>query len=249
MKNSTRHCAGPKAALSGFTLIELLVVLSIMVLLTAVFTVNLSAQRQARDMKIAQNQLISNLRKTQSYTLSARALPSGSAGQYYVLRFDLASPTLYTILGISNSSGAQTVENVETITLPSTVKLSALSVSRSLNPVSQTIWTNCAAAAFVAPYAKVIFNDGCTPKNTSSNPLILGVSDDYTKIVNFLTNVPCDGNNGNPPSPTYCTASTDSKMVVTLSSNDNSISSRVLINGITGVICRTSDGETCPTSY
>ena len=232
---------------AGFTLIELLVVLSIMVILVAVLSINLADQRATRDLRIAQNQLGSDIRKTQSYTLSARLLPSGRAAQYYILKFDLNDPAHYTIQGISNSSSEPALEDVETINLPSGVKLTNVSVSRQSNPVTQTIYTNCAIAAFVAPFGKIIFNDGCTPTDSSPSPAVLNASDDYyAKVINFLSNVACDANNGNPPNPTICSASTDSIMTLTLSNGDNTLSNKILINGITGVICPTLDGATCP---
>jgi prepilin-type N-terminal cleavage/methylation domain-containing protein len=229
----------------GFTLMELLVVVSIMVILASIMVLNLAGQRASRDLKIAQNELVSNIRKTQSYTLSSRILPNGDIAQYYLLKFDLSQPTQYSIVAISNVSSAPRLQNVETINLPPNIQIAsatassiyAVTVSRSLNPVFQPTYTNCALLAFAAPYGKVIFNDGCTPVNPASNPYALALSDDYyAKIINFQTNVPCDGNNGNPPNPAVCSASTDSIMTITLSNRDKTISKTVIINGTTGSV-------------
>lgn len=240
---------------SGFTLIELMVVVTVMILLTSAMVINLAGQRAGRDIKIAQNQLVSNLRKIQSYTLSARATPSGNYAQYYLMKFDLNKPNQYTIQAIYNvSSVPQYLENVETITLPFNIELAAVnasvnpavypvSISRPNLPAVQNYTTtyppqhmNCALVAFAAPFGKVFLNDGCSQGGVVGNPSTIGSdssSDDYKKILQFVNNIDCSGNYGTPPG---CTLSTDSSMTITLTDTANTISKTVTVNAITGAI-------------
>ncbi len=219
---------------AGFTLMELMVVLTISALLFAAVIVNINGQRAPRDLKIAQNEMVSNIRKAESYTLSSRNLPSGSPVQYYLVKFDLAQPKQYTIQALFDVSSTPKLQDVETIKLPINVKISGIAISqRSLAPATQTV-SSCALAAFVAPYGKVIFNDGCVPSAAASAPYIVQSTDDYQKFLNFQSNVQC-GNNVAPP-PASCTASTDSIFTITLTNSANNSQKHVIINGITGAV-------------
>ena len=221
----------------AFTLIELLVVMSIMVLLAAAFTINLAGQRSSRDLNIAQNELISNLRKIQSSTLSSRLLPSGKTAQYYLLKIDLTKPTQYTILGLYNVTSQPALETVETIKLPPNIQFasgtssSIIIINRQQNPLVQGLTsTDCALIAFAAPFGKIIFNDGCT----ASSPLQL--SDDYySNIINFQNNISCPTY---PPSSAFaaCKASTDSTFTVTLTNLERTLFKSVSVNSITGAV-------------
>jgi prepilin-type N-terminal cleavage/methylation domain-containing protein len=229
---------------SGFTLIELMVVVAIMVLLVSSLVINLAGQRAPRDLKIAQSQLVSNIRLAQSYTLSSRLLPSGQNAQFYLLKFDLQNPTQYTIQAVYNASVSPQLTDVQTIQLPANIRLAAISpiaIDRfpatdaydpSYPPTDANRYlqkpgaNGCALIAFAMPFAKVIFNGGCTQTNWDQN------SDDYAKIVNFQANTPCV----TVGSPTPCTASTDSIMTITLTDSANSLSKTVTVNAITGGI-------------
>ena len=228
---------------AGFTLIELMVVISIMAILALAMSINLAGQRARREIQLAQNKLVSDIRKVQSYNLSARILPSGQAAQYYLLKFDLSKPKQYTIQAIFNASSQPALEDVETVALTSNIQFAATSlypitVARALAstpPAIQPIYTGCALAAFAAPFGKIIFNDGCLiaapPQIDRTNP-----NDDYNKIISFQTNVACDGNNGDPPNPLICSASTDSVMTITLMDTARTASKNVIINAITGAV-------------
>jgi len=236
----------------GFTLIELLVVISIMVMLTAALTLDLGSQRSARDIRIAQNQLVSDIRKAQSYTLSSRTLSSNQSVQYYILKFDLTNPSQYSIQAISDtSSGQPKLKTIETIIFPPNIQIAAVApalpvvVTQRLNLSTQKIFTNCALLAFAAPFAKIIFNDGCSiptaPLVDQTNP-----DDDYNKIVNFVTNVACGSFNGNPADPSVCSASTDSLMTITLMDTSGTVSKKILINAISGLVCPTLNNTNPP---
>ncbi len=223
---------------AGFTLIELMVVVTIMMLLSSAMILNLNGQRGARDLKIAENELVSNIKKVQSYTLSRRSLPSGNNADYYLIKFDLSNPSQYTIQGMYNTNSTpHYLENVETINFPPNIRIAP----SSLNPISilrQTTPTTqypsaCGLVAFVAPFAKVILNDGChqagwVANNNNDN----SISDDYEKIIEFSNNLDCGVGSTPPP----CTRSADSKMTIMLSTADGSLTKIVTINGITGAV-------------
>lgn len=223
---------------AGFTLIELMVVVTIMVLLVSVLVINLAGQRAPRDIRIAQNQLVSNIRLAQSYILASRLLPSGQSAQFYLVKLDLSKPTQYTIQAVYNVSTSPQLADVQTIRFPANIQLAATSpvfIDRSLasdvyDPIAANRYLQtpaaggCALIAFAAPFGKVIFNGACNQAAWDPS------NDDYEKIVNFQANTPCLSA-GSPP---LCTASTDSIMTITLTDKANTISKTVTVNAITG---------------
>jgi prepilin-type N-terminal cleavage/methylation domain-containing protein len=240
------HTKSKKNA-AGFTLIELMVVIAIMVILASAMVINLAGQRAARDVKIAQNQLVSNLRKIQSYTLSSRILSAGTPAQYYIMKFDTAKPNQYTIQAMYNvNSSPQYVQDVETVLLPNNIILAAVntsvnpgvypvSISRANAPTIQNYTQtglSCALVAFAAPFGKVFINDGCAPTSFTS-PYSVTSTDDYEKILNFVSNTNCSGVYGQPFG---CTVSTDSIMTITLTDTEKTVSKTVTVNGVTGAV-------------
>ena len=208
-----------------------------MVILTTAVVINLNKQRASRDIKIAQNQLVSDLRKVASYTLAARTAPSGRSAQYYLIKFDLSKPDRYEILAISNAASSPILESVEIIKLPANIKFdpaAPIVISQRLaNPTSQSFTSSdCALAAFRAPFNKVILNKGCVITTAPSGISLTNPSDDYAKLINFQTNVSCDINN-NPPA---CSASTDDLMTIKLADTAGTVSKTISINAVTGAI-------------
>jgi len=230
---------------AGFTLIELMTVVTIMVILAAVMIINLAGQRTRRDLNIAQNQLVSYIRQAQSYTLSARTLPNGQPVQFYALKFDMATPTQYTLEAISNVSSSPQLTDIQVIKFPANIQIATVTpgtypividrtaandtfytFAGSSTPLQAIASGGCALLAFAAPFGKVIFNGGCTQSGWDPN------NDDYEKIVNFQTNVVCNSFN----SPQTCSASTDSIMTIILSDSGKTVSKTVNVNAITGVV-------------
>ncbi len=230
---------------AGFTITELMVVVAIMGLLAGAMVLNLNGQRASRDLKIAQSQLVTNIRKIQSYTLSSRITPTGQAVQYYVMKFDPAQPNQYSVQAMYNiSSSPQYLTHIETIYLPLNIRLAAsqpIVVLRQNDPLTQ-VPAGCALAVFSVPFARTFFNDGCSPGSLASDPYGLQPGDDYKKIVDFVSNVGCSVD------PVACTASVDSKMTITLTDSIGNLTRKVLINGITGSVCPTEDGIVCLTT-
>lgn len=228
----------------GFSLVELMTVTAIMLLLASAFVININSTRDSRNIKIGQSELVSNIRKTQSYTLSSRILPNGNSAQYYLIKFDLASSrSQYKIQAIYDADSSPKLTDVETINLPPNIEIAttstatyAIHISRSLNPTLQPIYSNCALAAFAAPYGKIIFNDGCNLTLPNNLPTLYLADDYWSKIINFQNNIACDGNNGNPENPPGCRATTDAVMTITLTNKARTLYKNVYINGVTGAV-------------
>ncbi len=138
---------------SGFTIIELLVVCAIMATVATIGIINWNSQRSARTLTIAQNELITNIRKVQSYAVSSRNTPTGDAAKYYVIEVSQDAITLpvYAVVGPNHSLSA-----VETITLPSDVKISALSLSGQ-TPDYIAPSGSCVDIVFSVTYGKTYF--------------------------------------------------------------------------------------------
>ncbi len=218
----------------GFTIIELLVVISIMAVMLLLFTVNLPGQRVDRNLNIAQNELVTNLRKAQSYTLSARQLPNGQYGEFFLLKFDGAtaqSRQVYTLQAIYNASATPTppgLVSVESYTLPPGVQVSSTPVTITMedSTVPHVQAAGCSLLGFSAPFAQVYFNAGCVSNNFQSG-------DDYANILNYVVNT--SGYN----------TTTDSYAVITLADSSGLNIRQVMVRGVSGIICPTKDGVSC----
>jgi prepilin-type N-terminal cleavage/methylation domain-containing protein len=209
-----------KDSKSGFTIIELMVVVSIMALLAGALVLNLAGQRAPRSLKIAQNEMVSNFRGTQSYTLSGRTFGVNESVQYYVLRF-AANGTNYTIQAMyQNNIGIWKVSDIQTVNLPSGVTISDLNITAGGTSVS----SSCALVFFQSPFAKIYLNNGCNPSPLPAKPYTITDADDYKKILNFITNAP------------GLTTSVNSKITITLKYQQESSTKAVIVNGATGLI-------------
>lgn len=207
----------------GFSLIELMVVISIMAVILTVSLANLAGQRVPRDSKIAQSELVTNLRKLQSYMISGRNLPgSTQAPAYYVMKLDLSNPNQYVNQIIyKDTNGVYHLRDLETIKIPPTIRLSGLAVNGT------GITNGCLLVGFRAPFAKVIFNDGCVFNSfDTATPYCA-----YKKITDYVTNTSCSD------SPDMCTAKTDVSAVITMTDiNSDTVTKTVTVNAITGGI-------------
>ncbi len=206
---------------AGFTLIELLVVIAIMGILAGFMVLNIAGQRGPRNLKIAQSQQVTNIRKIQSYTLSSRNLSANIPAAFYVIKFDRSKPRQYIIQAMYDITSAPKLTDIETINFPENVSLADVNpieidrepTGSSGNDQKPAL---CALAAFKLPYAKIINNDGCTFSNFNN--------DDYAKIKNFVTN------------NDTITVSADSIMTIKLYEKQSSLTKTVTINGISGLI-------------
>lgn len=213
----------------GFTLIELMVVIGIMSLLVGALLVDFAGQRNRRSLNIAQNEMVTNLRKVQSYILAART-PSGIPPvQYYVVKLNTAAGqnSAYTIQALYNITSSPKLADVETVKLPNDVVLTGLAINR---PGLSSQTPACALAAFKAPFGRTYFNSGC---NAAVPPFSSG--DDYGNIINFVANTSAGS------------ASVDSDFVIQFTNSKSGQSKKILIRSLSGLICPTQDGVSCGT--
>ncbi|HEX3099356.1 MAG TPA: type II secretion system protein [Patescibacteria group bacterium] len=129
---------------AGFTLIELLAVLAIMTLIMGALAIDFASQRTKRNIVLAKNETVTNLRKAQSYTLSSRDISAGVPAKYYVVNFTTNS-TSYTIDSIDNNYSYHSA--VETINLPTNIKVSSIQSNGSTY--------TCMQIVFSAPFGKI----------------------------------------------------------------------------------------------
>jgi prepilin-type N-terminal cleavage/methylation domain-containing protein len=209
----------------GFTLIELMVVIAIMALIAGAVIANYAGLRPSRNIRIAQNELVTNIRKVQSYSLSSRNILGNTPVQYYVMKFSTSAPNQYIIEGMYDVKTLPIqLRDVETIKLPDGISLAASTV----NAVSST----CMLLAFRLPFADILANTSCV-----GAPPTVTTGSDYEKLNSFVSNAPSN------------TVTSDSKIVFTLQDQSGTLTKKVLVNGITGVVCPTQDGTTCQAAY
>lgn len=159
----------------GFTIMELLVVIFMMAIIASLFVANYAGTRGPRNLRIAQNQLISNLRKYQSYTLSSRNAPTGNPARFYVIRFSNADLTTYTVQVIDNTTPA-TIVNTETFTLPSGITFSASAPFVVQQPIgSSNVNASCVQVGFLLPFSKTYMDRTCSLQTISDSPAELDV--------------------------------------------------------------------------
>lgn len=214
----------------GFTFIELLVVLAILGIMASLIIANYNGQRASRNVRIARNEMVTNLRKMQSYALSSRTLGNGQSVQYYVMKLDTATGQSgkYSLQAVLNVGGSpQLNASVETYPMAAGVTIQSVKISRNVSPTVST--PSCALLAYKLPFAEFTSTDGCT-FNNFANGL---PTDYYTNILDFRTNV-----DNNPTAQ-------DSKVVITVADASASVSEKILINGVSGNICPTVDETTC----
>lgn len=209
---------------SGFTLTEILVVLSIMGVLLGVFLVNFAGLRGARNLKIAQNELVSNIRKMQSYALSSRVLSNGQPAQFFLLKLDTTNKRTYTLQAIYNVNvQPQLAAEVEKFQLPEGIVISGFALDRpplaggsDFYDIPPAPMANCVLLSSKLPFGKSLVSNGCDFSNFSS--------DAYAKLKDFVTN--------NPSS----TVSDNSVLVIRLSTITGNLTKTVTVNGVSGTV-------------
>jgi len=145
----------------GFTLIELIVVISIMSTMAAILIVNFNGQRSVRNLRIGQNEMVTNIRKSQSYILSSRDTVTGGvqiSAKYYVLLLNTNS-SQYFLQSIDDNYVLNPA--VETLTLPQNIIISGIQYT---NPGGPAVSVTQSQLVFSAPYGKLFINtnnDSC----------------------------------------------------------------------------------------
>jgi prepilin-type N-terminal cleavage/methylation domain-containing protein len=149
---------------TGFTVIELLVVVSIMVLIATIVVIGFNTQRPRRNIKIAQNELVTNIRKVQSYVLSSRDYATGLPSSFYVLQFpaDTGVMTSYAIYAVDSAGAYQ--GPLERINLPDQISIKKM----ELVTASGNVEVGCAQVAFAAPFGKTYIETAVAGLGTCS---------------------------------------------------------------------------------
>ena len=115
---------------SGFTLVELLAVIAIMMVVGGTVVIGFIGQRNARNLLIARNETVTNIRKVQAYALSSKTLPSDvgamEGAKYYILTFT-QDENSYTIEALNTD---YQLREVEEINLPHNIFVSRLRTSQ-----------------------------------------------------------------------------------------------------------------------
>ena len=167
----------------GFTLIELLVVMFIMLVLTTSTLIIWNQQKPKRSLNIAQNEFITNVRKMQSYAVSARNITSNVPAKYYVMRI-AEGESSYSI----NAIGADFTyfPNIETISLPDGLTFSDL----QLRPTGSltTATPTCVMLVVSSPFGKMYFDTvsecGSTVSSTVQDlPILASLSDKDLDVI------------------------------------------------------------------
>ncbi len=212
---------------AGFTLIEMLVVISILGILLGIVVLDFSRQRQTRGLNIAQNEMVTNIRKAQSNSLFSRNIEGQKPVQYYILKFSTSAPDRYFMEAISDVKVAPRLNQVETIRLPQNIFISAIRIRRPAPPyISQIENSNCALLAFKLPFAKTYVNNGCFGSGFTG-------SDDYQKIISHISNI------------SSLTVSIDTDLIITVQNKIGNLTRQILVKGVTGIVCPTLDGINC----
>lgn len=146
-----------KKSQSGFTIVELLAVMAIMTLLLGALVIDFSRQRGTRNVLLAKNEIATNLRKVQSYMLSSKNLPTGESVKFYVATFT-DEATSYTIDAVDSNYVYH--PNVETVNMPSLVKISNINYAITSKDEPPSPSYNCVQIIFSAPFGKMYTNPG-----------------------------------------------------------------------------------------
>lgn len=163
----------------GFTVIELMVVFIIIVLLSSVIIINWNSQTPRRSLSIAQNEVITNIRKVQSYALSSRNINNTIPAKFYYLKFQKNQGSYY----ISASDAASTpvyYPNLESFSLPNGLTISNIDLTSTNGGLNAS--PNCVMLGISVIYGKSYFlADTCDSSvlTTVANPATVAVQSNY----------------------------------------------------------------------
>ncbi|HMR55389.1 MAG TPA: prepilin-type N-terminal cleavage/methylation domain-containing protein [Candidatus Doudnabacteria bacterium] len=143
---------------AGFTIVELLVVFLILVLLMSAGLVSWNQQKPRRSLNLAQNELVTNLRKVQSYAVSSRNISENNPASYYSLSLSLLNDlqTQYSVNGVGRGSDYEYSVGLEIISLPSTIEVTGLSIYNPGDLIPTPV--DCVQVLVSAVYGKMYFH-------------------------------------------------------------------------------------------
>lgn len=163
-----------KIKAAGFTVIELLVVLAIFAVLIGLFMVNFAGLRGPRNLRIAQNELSSSIRKVQSYVLSARSIPvtGNPAPKFYIMKFRLSTTTGYVIQAVDSTYTSY--PSIESPTFPKGISYQSTPPgSLFVTDLDGTnIITNplCVQVVFALPFGRIYIDDVASGTDCNISP-------------------------------------------------------------------------------
>lgn len=138
---------------SGFTLIEMITTIAIMALILSLTISNIRGTDPARNVLLAQSNLISDLHKVQTYAVNSADYAVGiTPASAWGISLSTLSPSNYTIQTTDNTLNAN-VQTVSTVNLPTNVRVTALQVDRSNGGGS--FCPSSVIIQFTVPYGRV----------------------------------------------------------------------------------------------
>ncbi len=114
----------------GFTIIELMVVIGIMSLMSAVVIIDFNRQKVSRNVVLAKNETVTNLRKVQGYMLSSKNIRGDIPAKYYIVEIH-KNDSFYTINAVDSQFNYYPA--IETVNLPTGVKFTSLTTQSTIN--------------------------------------------------------------------------------------------------------------------
>lgn len=198
----------------GLTLIELLVVIWIMILISTMLIVNYNRQRGVRNLKIAQNELVTNIRRTHSAILSSRNSPaSGLASKFYIVEVNTpatGTPPANTRYALQNIDANYNI-SAQTVSLPEGIIVSEISVSRGGSPIASP---QCAQLMFAAPFGQLYTYFRTVDNNCGGTVISSSIVQSPAQLLNL----------------------TDSTTVITLRDTRSSATKTVTVYGVSGKV-------------
>jgi len=181
---------------TGFTLIELLISIFIIVTLTSLFLANFRGQTRQRAVNSATNNLISDLHKIQSFSLSSRDVTPGNPASQYATTI-ANNGTNYSLLGYNNAV-PPTATTVGTTLFPTGVIINSIAITKAdgtvVNPTSVTL-------GFKIPFGKVIVNYTGSATNEVNDVARIKLSSSDGVVCSYVV---VNGITGNVTSLTPC---------------------------------------------
>lgn len=182
MQNRTKN--------SGFTLIELLVSVFIMLTLLGIVLANFSGLSGTRNLNVAKNNIISDMRRQQSQSLSSRNISGAIVASAYgvTMATVTAPPSSYSMIA-DNNSAIPVRYNQATLNLPPNVYIKTISIVRATG--SSTTATNL-EVYFTVPYGRLLqtYSGGVSAQSKDPNAIttVTLSTKDNTKTLTFVVN-------------------------------------------------------------
>jgi hypothetical protein len=128
-----------------------------MTLITGLLVIDFASQRAIRNVVLAKNETATNIRKVQSYMLSSRNISANLPAKYYMLTFTKSNT--YKVQAIDNAYVFH--DNIEVITLPTSVTVSNLQIGSTSYECLQIIYS--------APFGNMYVYGSSTPSDCGAS--------------------------------------------------------------------------------